>query len=157
MSAFCIFFKIVTLCILIWFHNFLLISLNICTYLMFLGASSLQSCHIVFKCGKNYRDSIPHNSNTLACNCRSIANHIHHQHFNTSILLSLVDDILSDLLWAFPQLLPLTRGASFTGQQGELVLQALQILSRVWPSKQKHKGMFLFLMHNLLIIYSILL
>lgn len=50
------------------------------------------------------------------------------------------DDFLSDLLRAVPQLLPLSRGASHGGEQGELVLQALQILPRVWPSKQEHKG-----------------
>lgn len=53
----------------------------------------------------------------------------------------LSDDILPDLLWAFPQFLPLTRGAPHEGEQGELVLQALQILSCLWPSKQEHKGM----------------
>lgn len=50
------------------------------------------------------------------------------------------DDLLSDLLRAVPQLLPLARGATHGGEQGELVLQALQILPRVWPSKQEHKG-----------------
>lgn len=49
-------------------HNLLLISLNIGPLLMLSGASPLQSHHIVFKCGKNYRDSVPQNS-TLACNC----------------------------------------------------------------------------------------
>lgn len=49
-------------------HNLLLIYLNICPLLMLSGASPLQSHHIVFKCAKNYRDSVPHNS-TLACNC----------------------------------------------------------------------------------------
>lgn len=52
----------------------------------------------------------------------------------------LPDDFLSDLLRALPQLLPHSRGASHGGEQGELVLQALQILPRVWPSKQEHKG-----------------
>lgn len=51
------------------------------------------------------------------------------------------DDILPDLLWALSQFLPLTRGAPPAGEQGELVLQALQILSRVWTKKQEHEGM----------------
>lgn len=50
------------------------------------------------------------------------------------------DDFLSDLLRAIPQLLPLSRGAPYGGEQGELVLQALQVLPRVRPSKQEHKG-----------------
>lgn len=52
------------------------------------------------------------------------------------------DDILSDLLRAVPQLLPVSGGASHGGEQGELVLQALQILPRVRPSKQEHKGKY---------------
>ena len=56
-------------------------------------------------------------------------------------------DLLPDLLRAVPQLLPPARGAPPGGEQGELVLQAMQVLPRLRAQKQEHQGALLIHVH----------